>query len=250
VPSRSRLGSRAPDRREQATVPSVARLRAFVRRETRLRDVPDVPGLRLHQASDVMALWHETADLLGMPDPPLPYWAFTWSGGLAIARFLLEQPDMVRGRRVVDVGAGSALCGLVAARLGAAAVEAIDIDPLAAAAAELNAHANDLAIAVRRSDPLGEEPPDADIILAGDVSYEERMAAGMLDWLRRAAAKGSTVLVGDPGRRYLDPGLQPLANYRVRVSREIEEAEQKSSSVYRVLGAPTGTPGSPGQGVR
>ena len=113
---------------------SPARLRGFVRREARLREVPGVPGIRLHQADDVTALWHRTADLLGIADPPLPYWAFAWSGGLAVVHYLIERPDLVAGKSVLDLGTGSGLCGIVAGKLGAASVHAVDVDPLAASA--------------------------------------------------------------------------------------------------------------------
>jgi predicted nicotinamide N-methyase len=214
---------------------SSARARSFVRRHTVLRPVPDLPGLRLHQTADVTTLWRVTAEALGSADPPLPYWAFAWSGGLALARYLEDHPDEVAGRAVVDIASGSGLCAIVAARTGASSVLAIDVDPFAAAAIELNATANGVRIAVRATDVLGDEPPDWDVLLAGDVWYEEPMAARMLPWLRRAAQRGIRVLVGDPGRAYLPPGLEPLATYRVRTSPEIEEAESKASTVY-VLG--------------
>jgi predicted nicotinamide N-methyase len=220
------------------TTASVARLRGFIRRETRLREVPGVPGIRLHQADDVTALWHRTADVLGISDPPLPYWAFAWSGGLAVATYLLERPDSVEGRSVLDLGTGSGLCGIVAARLGASSVAAFDVDPLAAAAAELNAKANGAALDVDLRDLLDGGPAAVDVVLAGDVSYEERLAERMLSWLRAAAARGSFVLLGDPGRRWFDDragrGLLRLADYTVQASREIESAERKRAAVYTI----------------
>jgi predicted nicotinamide N-methyase len=215
---------------------SPARLRGFVRGETRLREVPGVPGIRLHQADDVTALWHRIADVLGVSDPPLPYWAFAWSGGLAVVQYLTEHPELVDGRSVLDLGTGSGLCGIVAAKLGAASVRAVDIDPLAAAAAQLNARANAVSVDIELRDLLDDGPPAVDVVLAGDVSYEERMAERMLLWLQTAADAGSLVLLGDPGRRWFDDragrGLRRLAQYTVQVSREIEEAERKRSAVY------------------
>jgi predicted nicotinamide N-methyase len=217
---------------------SAARLRGFVRRETSLRDVPGVPGIRLHQATDVTSLWHRTAEVLGDPDPPLPYWAFTWSGGLAVVHYLLEHPELVNARTVIDLGTGSGLCGIVAARLGAASVQAIDVDPLATTAAELNARANDVELHVQLRDLLDDDPPTVDVVLAGDVSYEEQMAERMLRWLQSAADRGSLVLLGDPGRRWFDDQagrrLRRLAEYTVAVSREIEDSERKRSAVYTV----------------
>ena len=215
-------------------IPSPASRRAFVRRHTRLQDVAEVPGLRLHLADDVTTVWNRTGDFLGVADPPLPYWAFAWSGGLGIARFLADHPDDVVGRAVVDVGSGSGLCAIVAARLGAASVLAIDVDPFAAAAVELNARANRVRVAFSGHDVLDERPPPCDVLLAGDVSYEGPMAERMTAWLRAAADAGTRVLLGDPGRAYLPAGLERVAAYRVRTSREIEEAELTEASVYVV----------------
>ena len=216
------------------SAPSAARLRAFVRRSTALRDVPGLPGIRLHTADDVTVLWHATGRELGIEDPPLPYWGFAWSGGLAIAHHLVAHPEVVAGRTVLDIGTGSGLCGIVAMRSGAAAVLAVDVDPIARAAAELNARANHVELAVTGRDVLGEPPRAVDVVLAGDVSYEEGMASRMHRWLRAAAADGATVLIGDPGRAYLPPELVPVATYRVHTTREIEEAVVKPSTVFTI----------------
>ena len=130
--------------------PSPANMRAFVRRETRLRVVHDVPGLSLHLADDVTRLWHRVGEFMGDPDPLLPYWAFTWSGGLAIARHLIAQPDEVAGKTVFDIGSGSGLCAMVAHKRGRASVLAVDIDPLAESAVAVNTRANDLRIRFSR----------------------------------------------------------------------------------------------------
>lgn len=212
--------------------PSAARLRSFVRQHTRLTDVPEVPGLRLRLADDAMTVLRQSALALGEPDPPLPFWAFAWPGGLGLARFLADHPAEVAGRRVVDVASGSGLCAFAALRAGAASVQAIDVDPLAEAAVALNARANDLRIDFSRRDPLAEPPPACDIILAGDVSYEETMARRMFGWLRAAHQRGIRVLVGDPGRAHLPVDLEPLAVYRVSASREIEDAIVKTVTVY------------------
>lgn len=215
-------------------IPSPASRRAFVRRHTRLQDVPDVHGLRLQLGDDVTAVWHRTGEFLGLADPPLPYWAFAWSGGLGIARYLLDHPDEVAGRSVVDVGTGSGLCAIVAARLGASSVQAVDIDPFAAAAVELNGRANRVRVGFSGRDLLDEPPPACDVLLAGDVSYEGPMAERMVAWLRSAAANGTRVLVGDPGRAYLPNGMERLATYRVRTSREIEESESTEAVIYTI----------------
>ena len=224
--------------------PSLPSRLAFVRRHTRLQDVAEVPGLRLHLGDDVNAVWHRTGEFLAAADPPLPFWAFAWSGGLGIARYLGDHPEAVAGRSVVDVGTGSGRCAIVAARLGANSVQAVDIDPFAAAAVELNARANRVRIGFSGRDPLDGPPPACDVLLAGDVSYEGPMAERMSTWLRAAAVNGARVLIGDPGRAYLPEGLERLATYRVRTSREIEEAEQTEVTVFAIDGADT-TPPAP-----
>jgi predicted nicotinamide N-methyase len=196
--------------------------------------VPGLPGVRLHLADDVMALCQAAGRLLDQADPPLPFWAFAWTGGLAIARYLRDHPEEVTGRDVLDIAAGSGLCGIVALQAGAAAVHAVDIDPLSEAAVAINARANGLRISFTRQDLLGGPPPRCDVILAGDVCYEGPMAGRMLGWLERAARSGARVLLGDPGRAYLPRDLERLASYRVRTSREIEDAETKESAVFTI----------------
>jgi len=212
--------------------PSPTRLRAFVRSHTRLIPVAGVPGVRLYLADDVTTVWRATGAELGQQDPPLPFWAFAWSGGLALAHYLLDHSEEVAGKLVLDMASGSGLCAIVALRAGAASARAVDVDPFSEAAVELNARANGLRIGFTRRDILGDPPPPCDLILAGDVCYEETMAGRMLDWLERASREGTRVLVGDPGRRYLPSGLDHLARYLVATSREIEEARTKESTVF------------------
>ena len=214
--------------------PSPANRRAFVRRSTSLQALPDLPGVRLHLADDVALVSRLAAAELGDSDPNLPFWAFAWAGGLGIARYLLDHPDEVAGRQVLDVATGSGLCAIVAARVGATSVHAIDIDPLSEAAVALNARVNGVRISFRRGDPLDEEPPVCDVILAGDVCYEPTMGARMIGWLRTAAERGTRVLIGDPGRRYLPRGLEHLATYRVRTSLELEDAAVKETRVFTI----------------
>ena len=182
--------------------PSPATLRAFVRRQTRLEPVPDVPGVRLHTADDVMGVMAQAGEVLGQADPPLPFWAFPWAGGLAVARYVQDHPDEVASRHVVDVASGSGLCAIVAVRMGAASAQAVDIDPLAEAAVALNARANGVRIGFSRRDILGDDPPVCDVILAGDVCYEEIMAERMIGL---APARGRPWHTR-PGRRP-GPGL-------------------------------------------
>lgn len=221
--------------------PSPAGLRAFVRRHTRLLPVPDVPGVRLQLAEDVMAVCRQAGRELGQSDPPLPYWAFAWAGGLAVARYLVDHPDEVAGKRVLDIASGSGLLAIVALRLGAASAHAVDIDPLSEAAVAVNARANGVRVGFSREDPLGTAPPSFDVILAGDVCYEETMASRMVEWFRVATARGTRVLLGDPGRKYLPPDLERLATYPVITSLELENAEIKESAVFTLPASATPT---------
>jgi predicted nicotinamide N-methyase len=212
-----------------------AAARAFVLRQTRLRTVPGLEQIRLHLADEVLPLWHAVQVETGDPDAALPYWAFAWGGGLAIAHYLREQPEAVAGRRVFDLASGSGLCAIAAMDAGASALTAADIDPFAVAAIGLNARANGHRIAVLARDVLDEPPPDVDVVLAGDCWYEARLAERVLPWLQRVRARGIDVLVGDPGRRYLPTeALEELATYEVRTTTELEDLEYKVGRVYAV----------------
>ena len=210
--------------------------RAFVLRHTRLQAVPGLGRLRLHLADDVLGLWRATQLASGDPDAPLPYWAFAWGGGLALAHYLREHPETVAGRRVVDLASGSGVVAITAMRAGAAEVTAIDIDPFAVTAIELNARdAGHRVTAVRRDVLDDPEPPDADVVLAGDCWYEARFAERVMPWLRRAHHAGLEVLVGDPGRRYLPTDeLVKVASYEVRTTTELEDLDLKRGTVYRI----------------
>ncbi len=209
--------------------------RAFVLRHTRLRPVPGLDGIRLHLADDVLSLWRAAQVETDDPDAALPYWAFAWAGGLAIARYLRERPEIVAGRRVFDLASGSGLCAIAALRAGAAAATAADIDRFAAAAIDLNARANGYRMAVVRRDVLDDDPPAADVILAGDCWYEAGLAERALPWLQRACALGIEVLVGDPRRRYLPAdALVELASFDVQTTTELEDLAQKQGHVFAV----------------
>jgi predicted nicotinamide N-methyase len=213
--------------------------RAFVARHTRLRPVDGVAGIRLHLADEVEPVWRATEESLRVDGAPIPFWAFAWAGGLALARYVDEHPDTVAGREVLDMATGSGLVALVAARAGATRVDAADIDPFAEAAVRMNAHANHQHVTFVRRDLLEEAPPAVDVLLAADTWYEGPLADRILPWLREAADAGTTVLVGDPGRAYLpdpgDAGFQFLARYDVRTTTTLEDREVVVASVYRVL---------------
>jgi predicted nicotinamide N-methyase len=215
------------------------RQRAFIRHWTRLVEPPLVPEVRLHLAEQVMPLWEALARDASEPELPPPYWAFAWAGGQALARYVLDHPGVVAGRRVVDLATGSGLCAIAALLAGAAEMLAIDIDPWARDAVALNASANGVHVPFSDEDPLDGEPPDADIVLAGDIGYEWALAERGLAWLRRAASAGIEVLVGDPERHHLPhEGLTVMAVYEVPTTIDLEQAASKRTTVYRV------TPGS------
>jgi predicted nicotinamide N-methyase len=210
-----------------------ASARAFVLRHTTLRPVPGLEEIKLHLADEVLPLWHAVEVETSDADAPLPYWAFAWAGGLAIGRYLRDHPEVVAGRRVFDLASGSGLCAIAAMHTGAAEATGADIDPFAVAAIDLNASANGRRVAVVRRDVLDEEPPDVDVILAGDCWYEAGLAGRVMPWLRAACDRGIDVFVGDPGRRYLPTGeLVELAAYEVRTTTELEDLEQKTGVVY------------------
>lgn len=208
---------------------------AFIRAHTRLLPVPHVPELRLHVADDATALWQKTEDELAQIQLPPPYWAFAWAGGQALARYVLDHPDSVRGAHVLDFGAGSGLAGIAAARAGARRVEAADIDAFAHAAIALNADENGVAIEICEGDQIGRDGGWT-VVLAGDVCYERPMAEKVTLWLGALAARGARVLVGDPGRAYLPRArLHSLAEYRVPTTRALEDQEIRRTSVFSLL---------------
>jgi predicted nicotinamide N-methyase len=204
----------------------------FVRANTRLLAVPHAPEIQLYLADEATALWEKTEEEFGEIGLPPPFWAFAWAGGQALARYVLDHPDLVRGRRVLDFASGSGLVAVAAAMAGAAKVEASDIDEFAGAAIALNAEANGVRVAVHAGDIAGEDR-GWDIVLAGDVSYERDMAERVTDWLAALALRGARVLIGDPGRTYLARDrLDPVAEYCIPVTRALEDMEIKRTQVW------------------
>jgi predicted nicotinamide N-methyase len=208
---------------------------AFIRANTTLMTPPLVPEVTLHLAHEAVPIWQKTEDELGEIGLPPPFWAFAWAGGQALARHILDHPEIVRGRSVVDLASGSGLVGIAAMKAGASQVLAADIDQFATVAMGLNAAQNGVAIAVTASDLLDAPPPEADVILVGDLFYEQDLAARVYGWLVRAVEQGTAVLIGDPGRSYLPRDrLENLAEYKVRVTRDLEDSEIKWTSVWRL----------------
>jgi predicted nicotinamide N-methyase len=222
----------------------MSRRRALVARHTRLQDVAGLDGIRLHLADDLDSTWHATEDAIGGDAAPIPFWAFAWAGGLALARYLATHADEVRDRQVLDFATGSGVVAIAAARAGAARVVGADIDPFAEAAFERNVRANRVRATFIRRDLLDEPPPeDVDVLLAADTWYEGPLAERVLPWLQAAATAGTRVLVADPGRKYLPPaataGLVPLAMFEVHTTTTLEDRATVSATVY-ALAVPPG----------
>ena len=208
----------------------------FVRRNTAVTTPALVPEIHLHLATEITPIWQATEETLARSGLPPPFWAFAWAGGQALARYLLDHPAEVAGRSVLDFGAGSGLVAIAAAKAGAASVFAAEIDHFAAAAIAANAALNDVAIAVTTADLLDTVDPRWEVVSAGDVCYERPMADRVTGWLRGLAARGTLVLLGDPGRAYLpSEGLVERGRYLVPTSRELEDRDTRDAVVWEVL---------------
>lgn len=207
--------------------------RAFIRQNTQLLSPPHAPELALHLADEVTPLWKLTEEALEEIGLPPPFWAFAWAGGQALARYILDHPETVAGKTAFDFATGSGLVAIAAMKAGAASVLANDIDVFCEAAVTLNAEANGVAVAFTEANLLDGSPPEAQVLLAGDICYEKPMAEAVMDWLRRGRAQGSTVLIGDPGRTYFrKDDLVKLAEYQVETTRELEDMAVKRTSVW------------------
>ena len=204
----------------------------FIKANAALLAPPLVPEIKLHLATEVVPLWHATEDELAKIGVPPPYWAFAWAGGQALARYVLDNPQLVRGKRVLDIGAGSGLVGLAAAKAGAAHVLAADIDAFSCAAIALNAAANAQHIAVTQEDVIGSQG-DWEVILVGDLFYERPLAERLLAWLLPLEIPA---LLGDPGRNYFPKTqIEKLATYNVQTTRDLEDREIRETGVYRLI---------------
>ena len=230
------------------TAPVIADKDAFIRAYTRLRAVPLTPEISRRLAEEAVPLWHKTEEEIGEQGLPPPFWAFAWAGGQALARHVLDHPESVHGKIVLDLASGSGLVGIAAMKAGATKVTVADIDEFALAATKLNAIENSVSITTIATDLLdGQSDMRWDAILAGDIFYERDTAARALDFLSRHAALGTAVLIGDPGRSYLPrQKLRKIAGYSVPVTRELEDTEIKQTAVWSLLDAtPKGGSKSP-----
>jgi predicted nicotinamide N-methyase len=210
----------------------------FILNNTTISAPPLVPEIRLHLATEISPIWHAAEEILARGAVPPPFWAFAWVGGQALARYLLDHPEQVAGRFVLDFGAGSGLVAIAAAKAGAARVLAADIDQFAAAAIAMNAALNEVQVTVTTEKLIETAEDRCDVVAAGDVCYEQPMAERVTVWLRRLAQRGCLVLLGDPGRTYLPANsLHERARYLVPTSRDLEDREIRDGVVWQVLPA-------------
>jgi predicted nicotinamide N-methyase len=206
---------------------------AFIHANTAVDCAPLIPEIKLHLATEIVPIWQATEDELAEMGLPPPYWAFAWAGGQALARYILDNPDIVAGKSVLDFASGSGLVAVAAAMAGAARVTAADIDLYAEAAAQLNAALNGVVVETETADLIG-KGGGWDVVLAGDICYEQPLAARVTDWLRDQSASGATVLMGDPGRTYLPKdGLEWVVRYAVKTTRELEDTDVRNAVVWR-----------------
>jgi len=212
-------------------------LLAIIRTSTQLRPVALAPEIRLQQASEPISLWQRTELAAGRTGLDPPFWAFAWAGGQALARYLLDHPETVKGRPVADIASGSGLVAIAAARAGAAAVTAYDIDPLATAVITVNAGANGVAVRAVRADILDTDAAGTDVLLVADAFYQRELAGRVTRFLERGQARGADVLVGDLGRTYLPRDrLTALASYDVPGLGAVEDGDVKRTTVWALRG--------------
>lgn len=214
--------------------PAADAVRRFVLEHARLQPLPHVPEIQLYLADEAVPLWQKTEEELAEHGAPLPYWAFAWAGGQGLARYVLDHADVVKDRRVVVFAAGAGLEAIAAVKAGAASVTASEIDPFARSALALNAEANAVRYDITEADYLTEPLPAVDMLLLGDVFFEQPMSDRVNELAIRAAMAGAVVLVGDPGRSYLPrERLTQLAEYLVPTTRALEDADVKRTVVWR-----------------
>lgn len=206
---------------------------AFVHANTMPGTAPLVPEITLHLAIQITPIWQATEDWLRAQNIEPPFWAFAWPGGQATARHILDHPEIVAGKRVLDFAAGCGIAAIAAAMAGATYVEAAEIDPLAIAAIHANAAANHVTVHADTADVVG-TPCRWDIILCGDVCYEAPMTGHIMPWLR-AMARAAEVWIADPGRAYLPgQGLTPFATYKVPTTLELEDRTERTVRLFRL----------------
>lgn len=205
----------------------------FIAENTSILVPPLVPEVKLHLAHEALPIWQKTEEQLGEIGLPPPFWAFAWAGGQALARYILDNPEIVRGKRVIDIASGSGLVAIAAMKAGARTVLAADIDKFSEAAIALNAKLNEVVITVTTENLLLKPHPKIDVILVGDLFYQKSVAEKCFAWLQQSASE--TILIGDPGRSYLPKSkLLKIVEYAVPVSRDLEDAEIKQTAVWKL----------------
>lgn len=208
----------------------------FIEAWTAVSSPPQAPEIRLHLASKITPIWEASEAILAREGVPPPFWAFAWPGGQALARHILDHPEIVRGRTVLDFAGGCGLIAIAAAKSGAKSVTCADIDPFALAATRLNAELNKVTIAFEESDLVGRENQGWDVVLSGDICYEKPLAERVTTWLRTLAGGGAVVMIGDPGRDYLPKeGLVEVARQTVETSLELEDRTEREAIIWRIL---------------
>jgi predicted nicotinamide N-methyase len=207
----------------------------FILANTVLLPVPHAPEIRLYVADEVTDLWHKTEEDLESIGLAPPFWAFAWAGGQGLARYILDHPELVRGKRVLDFAAGSGLVAIAAMLAGAKSAQAVDIDEFSVEAVRLNAAANSVEVDIQCADLVG-QTGEWDTVLAGDICYDRDMVALVLPWLQTLRRSGKDVVIGDPGRAFLPKkDLLELAEYRVATTRAIEDTDVKRTKVFRLI---------------
>lgn len=207
----------------------------FIRDNTRLMAPPLVPEVRLRLAEESVPLWEKTEEELGEMNVPPPFWAFAWAGGQALARYVLDHPELADGKRVVDLGSGSGLCAIAAKLVGASDVLAADVDPFSPHAIAMNAAINQVSFNATTDDLLLRPPPPLDLLLVGDLFYEKDLSDAVLSWCAKAADDGALVLIGDPKRSFFPiDNFDPVAEYSVPVTRALEDSEIKRTLVWKL----------------
>ncbi|MBT4770646.1 MAG: methyltransferase [Rhodospirillaceae bacterium] len=208
----------------------------FIEAWTAVSSPPQIPEIRLYLASEITPIWEATEAILAREEVPPPFWAFAWPGGQALARYILDHPEIVRGRTVLDFAGGCGLIAIAAAKSGAKSVTCADIDPFALAATRLNAELNKVTVAFEESDLVGKENRGWDVVLSGDICYEKPLAERVTTWLRTLAGGGAVVMIGDPGRDYLPKeGLVEVTRYTVPTSLELEDRLTREAIIWRIL---------------
>lgn len=221
-------------RRAQTAAKTFVNHIKFILENTTILAPPLVPEIKLHLAHEALPIWQKTEDELGEIGLPPPFWAFAWAGGQALARYILDNPEIVEGKNVIDMASGSGLVAIAAMLAGAKSVMAADIDHFAVAAMAINAELNHVQLKITADDLLATRPPVADVLLVGDMFYEKTTAERCFAWLRQTDS--AHILIGDPGRSYLpQSALTKIIEYSVPVSRDLEDAEIKKSAVWKLI---------------